>query len=213
MTAPSQMTTRIHRDVRGKRYGEVLLVKSGDDGLFAEVFNSFTLNECPQDLWDKLDLAAIAETEGALAAVANGPRYWLMHTIEKSGPEVPEVHDFGGILMSRAAVLNFGTAGVDPSPYKGRRVARTAMFCFAADSMVYELTDPDGAVYVMQSWCTSVDTALSESDLGTLGGRLEVPEGWSYGQRRLSQDLNVMTTTEDAVVLQDELKNSYCLAV
>jgi hypothetical protein len=213
MTAPGQMTTRIHREVRGKRYGEVLLVKSGDDGLFAEVFNSFTLNECPQELWEKLDMAAIAESGGALAAVANGPRYWLMDAIEKSGPEVPEVHDFGGILMTRAAVLNFGTAGLDPSPYKGRRVARTAVFSFGAGSTVYELTDPDGAVYVMQSWCTSEDTALGESDLAALGERLALPTGWSYGFRRLSEDLNVMTSTEDAVVLQDDLKNSYCLAV
>jgi hypothetical protein len=213
MTAPGQMTTRIHRDVHGKRYGEVLLVKSGDDGLFAEVFNSFTLNDCPQELWEKLDMARIAESEGALAAVANGPRYWLVDSIEKSGPEIPEVRDFGGILMTRAAILNFGPAGPDPSPYKGRRVARTAVFSFAAGSMVYELTDPDGAVYVMQSWCISVDRDLDESDLGALGGRLEIPAGWAYGCRRLDQDLNVMTTTEDAVVLQDELKNSYCLAV
>jgi hypothetical protein len=211
MTTPTQVT-RTLPDVRGQRYGEMLLVKSGDDGLYAEVYNSYTLNDCPQDLWDRLDLAAIAAAEGALVAVANGPRYWLVDSIEKSGPATPDVHDFGGILMTRAAILNLGTAGFDPSPYNERRVARTAMFLFAAGSPVYELTNPDGAVYVMQSWCTSVDGTLTESDLPTLGERIAAPAGWTYGSRRLAEPLHVMTATEDAVVLQDELKNSYCLA-
>jgi hypothetical protein len=210
MAAPSHVT-RLLEGLRGKRYGEVFLVKSADDGLFAEVYNSYTLNDCPQELWDKLDLAEIAQSEGALAAVANGPRYWLVDTIEKVGPGTPEVHDFGGILMGRAAILHFGAAGFDPSPYNGRRVARTAKFSFAAGSTVFELTDPDGAVYVMQSWCTSVDSALAESDLPSLGTRLQTPEGWSYASRRLEAPLHVMTATEEAVVLQDDLKNSYCL--
>ena len=145
-------------------------------------------------------------------AVANGPRYWLVDAIEKSGPATPDVHDFGGILMTRAAILNLGTAGFDPSPYNERRVARTAMFLFAAGSTVYELTNPEGAVYVMQSWCTSVDGALTESDLPTLGERIAVPAGWAYLSRRLDEPLQVMTATDDAVVLQDELKTSYCLA-
>jgi hypothetical protein len=210
MTAPSQVT-RTLQDTRGQRYGEILVVKNGDEGLVAEVYNSYTLNECPQELWDGLDLADIAQSEGAMAAVANGPRYWLVDSIEKTGPPAPDVRDFGGILMGRAAVLNLGTAGFDPSPYNERRVARTALFSFAADSMVYELTDPDGPVYVMQSWCTSVDAGLKESDLATLGERLHPPEGWTYSSRRLAQKLDVMTATEDAVVLQDDLKNSYCL--
>jgi hypothetical protein len=175
------------------------------------VYNTFTLNDCPPALWDSLDLVSIAAAEGALAAVANGPRFWLVDTIEKVGPPTPDVHDFGGLLMARAAVLYLGYSGFDPSPYNERRVARAAMFSFAASSPVYELTNPDGAVYVMQSWCTSVDPGLKEADLLTLADRLSLPEGWSYQSRRLDEPLHVMTTTDDAVVLQDDLKNSYCL--
>jgi len=208
----SDLVTRTLTEVRGQRYGEMLLVKTGDDGLRAEVFNSYTLNDCPQELWDGLDLAAIAQAEGALVAVANGPRYWLVDSIEKSGPPVPDIHDFGGILMTRAAILHLGTAGIDPSPYNERRVARTAQFSFAAGSAVYELINGDGAVYVMQSWCTGVDSTLVEDDLSTLGKRLALPAGWAYRSRHLTAPLDVMTTTVDAVVLQDDLRNSYCLA-
>ena len=90
-------------------------------------------------------------------------------------------------------------------------MARASTFSFAADTTVHELTGPDGAVYVMQSWCTAVDTGLTEPDLVTLGERLLVPDGWTFRCRRLPERLDVMTATDDAVVLQDELRNSYCL--
>ena len=210
MTVQGQVT-RTLQGLRGDRYGEMLLVKSGEEGLFAEVYNTYTLNDCPEELWVKLDPEAIARSEGALAAVPNGPRYWLVDSIEKTRPEVPEVRDFGGILMTRAAVLNLGGTTIDPSPYRGRRVARTALFAFDADCTVYELVDPDGAVYVMQSWCTAVDPGLVESDLMDLGKRLELPDGWAYQSRRLSEPLRINTTDKEAVVLQDELRNSYSL--
>jgi len=70
-------------DVFGKRYGEVLLVRSGDAGPEATVYNTFPLNDCPSDLWDKLDAKAIAEENGAVAALLKGPRYWLMSSIGK----------------------------------------------------------------------------------------------------------------------------------
>ena len=202
---------RTLRDVRGQRYGEILLVKNGDEGLLAEVYNTFTLNDCPQDTWDALDLVAIAERAGALVAVANGPRYWLVDTIEKSGPAHPDVRSFGGLSMTGAAIVHLGTAGVDTSAYTGRRVARTALFRFDEGSVVYELVDHDGAVYIMQSWCTAVDPLLAEPALAALGDRLHIPAGWRYRSRVLGGPLEVMTTTEDAVVLQDELRNSYCL--
>ena len=208
----SGLVTRTLSEIRGQRYGEIFMVKSGAEGLVAEVYNSYTLNDCPQELWDGLDLAVIAQEAGALVAVANGPRYWLVDTIEKSGPPTPDVRDFGGILMARAAILNLGANGIDPSPYNERRVARTAKFSFAADSVVYELTNAEGAVYVMQSWCTAVDTGLTEDDLGSLGGRLVLPDGWNYRTRRLDAPLHVMTTSVEAVVLQDDFRNSYCLA-
>ena len=210
MTTPSD-TVRTLTDVRGDRYGEIFLVRHDGGALHAEVYNSYTHNHCPQDLWDALDLVGIAASEGALVAVANGPRYWTVDAIEKWGPAVPQLRTFGGITMARAATLDLGTS-FDPSPYKVRRVARAATFSFAAGSSVHELIDPEGHTYVMQSWCTAVDPALTAGDLAALGSRLSLPEGWLYRGRRLDDTLQVLTATDDAVVLQDELRNSYCLA-
>jgi hypothetical protein len=42
-------------DLSWKRYGEVLLVEVGASGPQATVYNSFPLNDCPAELWSKLD--------------------------------------------------------------------------------------------------------------------------------------------------------------
>jgi hypothetical protein len=54
-------------DVFGKRYGEVLVVHATESGPEATVYNTFPLNDCPADLWDKLDAQAIATENGATA--------------------------------------------------------------------------------------------------------------------------------------------------
>jgi hypothetical protein len=68
-------------DVFGKRYGEVLLVRVAKFGPEATVYNTFPLNDCPAELWDRLDAKAIAAENGAVTALLNGPRHWLMSGI------------------------------------------------------------------------------------------------------------------------------------
>ena len=72
--------------VRNARYAEVLLVRAEGDRLNAEVWNTLGLNDCPDDAWRALDDATIAAEEGALLAILNGPRYWLMDAIENTAP-------------------------------------------------------------------------------------------------------------------------------
>ncbi len=63
----------------------------------------------------------------------------------------------------------------------------------------------------MQSWSQQVDPTLEESDLASLGARLQLPAGWSYAARTLTAPLRVVTTSTTAKVVQDELKNSYSM--
>src|SRR5689334_24246033 len=101
--------------VFGKRYGEVLLVAATDSGPEATVYNSFPLNDCPAELWDKLDAAAIAKENGAAAALLNGPRYWLMSAIEKVADNQQETKTFGGIAMIEQATVKLSSQ--NPAPY------------------------------------------------------------------------------------------------
>lgn len=76
---------------------------------------------------------------------------------------------------------------------------------------VFELTDPDGRRWVMQTRSQTVDGTLTLDDLPGLAGRLKLPAGWTYQSRTLTSPLRVDTTTEDAHVMQDDLGNSYSL--
>ncbi|MHB1446616.1 MAG: hypothetical protein ACYCTI_00650 [Acidimicrobiales bacterium] len=124
----------------------------------------------------------------------------------------PVMKEFGGIVMRRIAELDLGT-NPQQVPYTKRRVNRGAVFFFDAGKPVYELVDPEDTAYVMQAYCIGVDPSLTEADLMSLslGDRLDLPEGWTYRTRILSEELVVDTSDRVATVLQDELENIYTL--
>lgn len=197
--------------MRGQRYCEVLLVKPVNGKITADVYNSWPLSDCPADQWAELDAAAIATDRGAPIALLNGPRFWLMDSIEKADKRIPEKATFGGIAMYRQASVEIGPLADALTPYTARSVDRKTVFTFDAGHTVYELHAPDGSTYVMQSWSRIADPNLAERDLAGLGSRLEPPVGWTYSSRTLTAPLRVDTTTSAAQVLQDELRNSYSL--
>jgi hypothetical protein len=193
----------------GKRYGEVLLVTPGEAGPQAAVYNSFPLNDCPAELWSALDAKAIATENGAATALLNGPRYWLMNSIEKApqGPQIKKT--FGGIdMLLQATVL---LTAINPVPYTANQVNRHTVFTFDAGEEIYELHDPAFRRWVMQTWSQIVDPNLSRADLPGLGERLDLPDGWTYHSRVLTSPLRIDTIDRAALVLQDDLANSYSL--
>jgi hypothetical protein len=197
--------------VFGQRYGEVLLLRVAADGPEATVYNTFPLNDCPAELWDKLDAQAIATENGAAAALLNGPRYWLMSSIGKQSRDDQEHKSFGGLEMIRQATVKLSS--MNPAPYNVNRVDRKAIFVFDAGREIYELIDPEGRRWVMQTYSQTVDRGLALEDLPALASRLSLPPGWRYEPRTPSTPLRVDTTNTDACVTQDDLANSYSLQV
>jgi hypothetical protein len=206
---PAHAAPEPTENLSGKRYGEVLLVTPGEAGPQASVYNSFPLNDCPAELWSKLDAQAIATENGAATALLNGPRYWLMNSIEKTqqGPKI--IKNFGGIDMQLQATVLL--TAMNPAPYTANQVNRHTVFTFDAGEEIYELQDPAFRRWVMQTWSQIVDPNLSRADLPKLGERLNVPDGWTYQARVLESPLRIDTTTHAAQVLQDDLTNSYSL--
>ena len=196
-------------DVFGKRYGEVLLVRIGESGPQATVYNSFPLNDCPAALWDALDADAVAKENGAVGALLNGPRYWLMSRIAKKAGEPQPTKSFGDIEMIEQATVKL--ASNNPAPYSVNEVDRRAVFTFDAGRPVFELVDPDGRRWVMQTYSQVVDKNLGIDDLPGLAARLQLPDGWRYETRTLTEPLVVDTTDSVAHVLQDDLTNTYSL--
>lgn len=202
---------RLVDGMRGVRYGEVLGVYAREDALVAEVYGTQLLNDCPQELWERLDPAAIAADLGALFVKLNGPRHWVLDGLgTKVASLEPVIKDFGGITMRRIAQVTLGDNPTS-TPYVERKVDRGSVFFFDAGKPVWELVSPDGLAYVMQAYCIGVDPTISYETLPTLGDRLSMPAGWSYRQRILESELAIDTTASLATVLQDEFENSYTL--
>ncbi len=201
---------RLVEGTRNGRYGEVLLAFLEGAELRLEVYNSYVLNDCPQELWEKLDATQIALETGAVHAVLNGPRYWLMDGIGKIENVEPIIRDFGGIQMRRAATIILD-GPMERAPYKDVTVNRGAIWFFDQGTDTFQLRAPDGRRFVMQAYCVGVDPTLTIETLHDLGTRLNLPSGWTYSVEHLTDDLKIDTTGHYATVLQDELENTYTL--
>jgi len=198
-------------DVRDYRYCEIVPIFRSGVTLHVEVYNTIDLNECPADLWDALDQDALIEAYDAMDVKMNGPRYWVLNEIEDDGATADgKTADFGGIEMKLRAVLEtkLWEGAVGGKFYTENEVQRTTTFTYYADNMVYELTSPEDDVYRMQSYSQIVDPTLTIDDLETLGERLELPEGWRY-QARLLTEASELKADGLAYVINDELGNSY----
>ena len=204
-------TTNLYPDgLRGVKYCEVLLLNADPDkGLVATVYNSMGYSTCPDDEWAELDPVAIAADFEALVALLNGPRYWTLDRIESSIRDGAPTETFGAITMFRAATVELGTAPPQMTPYLPAPVARETVFVFEAGSEIYELTAPDGRVFVMQSFSQQVDPTMGIERLAALGDVLQLPDGWTFSSRVLDEQLDVYSTEGIAMVMQDEFRNSY----
>jgi hypothetical protein len=204
---------KIVSDMRNVRYGEVLGVFVRDTDLYAEVWGTQMLHDCPMEWWNSLDPESLKSDLGALGIKMNGPRRWVLDGFgNKTAHIEPVIRDFNGLPMRRIATVEF-KPGEKPvtAPYAERHVNRGAVFFWDAGTNVYELVRPDGEAYVMQALCNAVDESLSIDNLSELGSKLQLPQGWSYRTRILEEDLVVDTSDHFATVVQDELENTYTL--
>jgi len=210
-TSTTTVPTKIATDLRGKRYCEVLLLRAAPAGITADVYNTYPVNTCPEAQWKAMDAGAIKAQNGALAALLNGPRYWLMDRIEKDDARAQTHKTFGGMEMIQRATVVVGNPVEASQPYHLNAVDRRTVFSYDEGSTVHEITTADGTKFVMQSWSQQVDPMLTEAGLAGLAPRLHLPAGWSYAARPLTAPLRVVTTSDTAKVLQDDFKNSYSM--
>jgi hypothetical protein len=211
-TTPSQQADTPTKDgLRDVRYCEVLLLRTEGGEYTAEVWNTLGENDCPQAQWEALDATAIATEREAMAAILNGPRYWVLDAITSDiRADAPET-TFGDLGMFQAAVIDFGGELPNQAPYTERSIVRETVFRFEAGRDVHELVTPDGATYIMQSYSQIKDATLTIDALSSLAERLELPDGWTFRTRTLTEQLEVLSTDGVATVVQDELQNTYQL--
>jgi hypothetical protein len=207
----SESGESVSRELRDVRYCEVIPVTRKGARLTAWVYNTLGLNECPAAEWDALTEDEVNEEYGSVSAKLNGPRYWVLDNLVGSGSTTTgEKFTFGGIEMELRAKLETrlreGTVGEEF--YVPNEVQRDTVYTYKAGKPVYELTSPEGDVYVMQSYAQIADKNLTIEGLDSLGSKLALPEGWTYTTRTLTEDL-VLDSGGLAYVINDDLYNAY----
>jgi hypothetical protein len=98
-----------------------------------------------------------------------------------------------------------------PRTARSRRCSTARYWLMNAGEEIYELVDPDGRRWVMQTYSQVADPGLSRADLPGRAERLDLPAGWTYRPRMLTSELRVDTRSRPARVLQDNLTNSYSM--
>jgi hypothetical protein len=196
-------------NLRGARYGEIVLVKTGFFTLTGKVYNTLGLNDCPEKEWKALSPTSIKLSHHAVAVLLNGPRCFLMDqaSILKPG----KVQNFGALQARHLANVKITPAILlkgKAKPYTENPVTRTSVFRYMKGRNLYELVSPQGAVYAMQSFSMQVDPKQTLSTLPKLGSRLHLPQGWKFRVVKPDSDLTLEAKGK-AIVLQDELENSY----
>lgn len=199
------------QDMRGYRFCEVGLVTStGEDTAIANIWNTTSACDPTPELFDALDADAVAREHGVVSAWLNPVRHCMFDQLDVW--EVGENRTFGGISgtwMSVADVTDTAEATIQGS-YGSSYVYRHSTITFSKGKYVFLLVEPDGEMFVMQSFSQHVDPTLSEDNLTQLAGRLDLPEGWGFRAEILDQDLEVSSSKNNlAHVLHDSLDNAY----
>jgi hypothetical protein len=197
--------------LRNQRYCEIIPAVVSGGSVTSYVYNTQGLNDCPAAQWDALTEDEVNEEFGSQSATLNGPRYWMLDSEQATGASsTGQVFTFGGIEASLRATLvtPVGTPTVGEQFYVPNTVQRQTIFTFDAKKPIYELVDPDGNVYVMQSYAQIYAKTLTIDQLPFLGSYLKLPSGWSYRMKIPQHDIQ-LTANGVAYVVNDDLANSY----
>lgn len=199
--------------LRSTRYCEIFVGFVSGENLRIDVYNTIGLNDCPEPQWKALDAAALKAERKADVVDLNGPRFWTVDAFEGSSFLDGTVVDFGGLGMRKAGQIDLllSDALAGSAPYVPRNIKRNTTMLVRAGQRVYELVDPTGRVFVMQSW-SDQKTVQTEASLESLGDRLKPTAGWRFRTRVLTADLRLVAAGGLASVVQDDFANSYFLS-
>jgi hypothetical protein len=202
-------TKHMIEDVRDARYCEIIPVVRRGIYFIGTVYNTLGLNDCPPAIWDTITEAAMKKRFGAMAAVLNGPRHFVMAAIGAAGDTAAgETVEAGGLKLTARATIKLRLLNMRTKPYRERAVDRDTRYVFMAGRPVFLLVRPDGARYAMQSYTEMADKSLTYADLPNLGSRLKLPSGWRYEVMKPDADL-LLGAKGKATIVQDDLDNTY----
>jgi hypothetical protein len=204
---PMVISAGTRLDVRGTRYCEIIV---SDSWFRCAVYTTEGLNNCPDNLWNAITKKDVKNATGASRAILEGPRYWAMDKIQTTPLIQVKEKKFKQLLTKKIAYvkITFQEIIAGTRPYYRHIVDLNNTFTYDAGKPVYELIDPKGRVFVMQSYKLH-GAEKTAGDLSKLAKQLNLPQGWQFKTGVLSQTKQLKTNNNKAVVLHDNLKNRY----
>jgi hypothetical protein len=200
------------QELRDVRYCEVIPSVQQGSTVTTSVYNTLGYNYCPPAKWNTLTEDQVDQEFGSQSAKLNGPRHWVIDTAQSLGgsSSSTKTFTFGGIETGLKGVIT--TQANQPTVgdqfYTPNEVSRSTIWTYKTGKPVFELTGPDGSVYVMQSYAQIADKTLTYHQLAGIGSKLKLPAGWSYKSVTLTTELN-LNSNGLATVVNDNLYNSY----
>lgn len=196
--------------IRGQRYCEIIVARSLTT---YAVYNTWGLNNCPASLWERITIPEVKRETNASFVYLNGPRYWVIDGFKKTALINPTVKTISGLGLREAGVLHLSLKDLlkPNTPYQERNVNRQTTWIYQAERPVYELIDPQGRIFVMQSLSVQ-KRPMNEKALADLGNTLTLPKGWKFKTGILKKDEALEAINNQAVVVQDTFLNTYQMA-
>jgi hypothetical protein len=197
--------------LRNVRYCEIFFYTKTDSGVDATLYGTWGLDTgCPADKFNALNADELAKQYGVDQVYLNGIRNWTLDQNVLRNVK-PKVKSIGGIDVRQGAT--FQTSGKQLPPYTEQTIDRNSQWWYEQGKPVYLLINHnDNKWYVMQSYSQIVDKNQKESDLMSLGSRLDdLPDGWEYKISILTKNLALPSVDDKAHIIQDKYLNTYML--
>ena len=214
----STSTSELPAELRDYPYCEVIPDTVSGDIVTEYVFNTLPFGPCPVKKFetitadDIIDAYNAAYGANSTAATVNGPRHWVLDTLTATGgvTKSGDTLTVDGIEFGLVGELQTGVGQptVGSVSYAVNTVERDTIYVFKKGLLVFELTDPSGNVYVMQSYSQEIEPSLSLATLPDIGPDIGLPEGWTYTSRRLTEDLT-LTASGSTQIVNDSYANTY----
>ncbi len=172
----------------------------------SHIYTATGLTEVTPDTAGTIDAERLSNELGVQCMV-NGGRFWTMDASTTPGGEVV---DFQGVKMAWVGKMTAEQARAEfGETYVGAEIARDTIWTYQAGKPVYLLRTPQGGVWwVNQEYTNDVDPTLTIDNLDQLGAKYkELPEGWTFETKVLTEDLVLDTSRAGGVasILRDEL--------
>jgi len=206
------------QELRDYPYGEVIPDTVSEGILTEHIFNSLPYGPIvPKDFaqiteQQVIDAYNLAYGSNCVGATVNGPRHWVLDNLTTLGGLTASGDELtvGDIQFGLAGQLQtaVGNPTIGSDPYVVNTVQRNTQYTFHKGLLVYELTDPDGNVYVMQSYSQQIEPSITLNNLEFLGPWDYLPSGWTYAARRLTRDL-VLTANGSTQIVNDYFRNTF----